>query len=347
MRSSLFPTQLMGTATERLLAGRLAGLLYVLGGATVVTLPLLPGGTTAHYGWIGVIGGLCLVWGLLCLFVVDFEDAPSLVFLIPAAAALVLIGVTMATTGGAGSPARYFTFFLLVYVAAFYPPRQAWPLLAGCVAVQYLPLAYDSQATGGQYVGELLSLTVVIPVLGAVILKGKTLLVELRSEAEDQAMHDPLTALANRRAMLRWLEERFDRDHQEPLGLLLVDLDGFKDVNTLHGYQMGDRVLCRTARALESCVREDDMVARLGGDEFAVLVPVPDATMVDQRVAEMMRCLRDLGSGLDLHGVSLTASVGWVIYPHDATTIDELIGMADICLRDAKSAGKDRAVSPV
>ena len=97
--------------------------------------------------------------------------------------------------------------------------------------------------------------------------------------------------------MLRWLEERFARDDQEALGLLLVDLDGFKDVNTLHGYQMGDRVLCRTARALETCVRDRDMVARLGGDEFAVLVPVPDATLVDRRVQEMMDCLRDLGTG--------------------------------------------------
>ena len=160
-------------------------------------------------------------------------------------------------------------------MAAFVPPRQAWPLLLGLVGVQYLPLAYDPDAASGQYVGQLLALTVVIPVLGAVILKGKALLVELRAEAEDQALHDPLTALANRRAMLRWLETRFERDDEEPLGLLLVDLDGFKDVNTLHGYQMGDRVLCRAARALESCVRDRDMVARLGGDEFAVLVPCP------------------------------------------------------------------------
>ena len=212
MRASLFPTQLMGTASERLLAGRLAGLLYVLAGATIVALPFLPGGTTAHYGWIAVLGGLCLAWGLLCLFVIDFEHAPSLVFLIPTAAALVLIAVAMATTGGAGSPARYFTFFLLVYVAAFYPPREAWPLLAGLVAIQFVPLAYDPDATSGQYVGELMSLTVVIPVLGGVILKGKELLVELRAEAEDQALHDPLTGLANRRAMLRWLEERFERE---------------------------------------------------------------------------------------------------------------------------------------
>ena len=337
----------MGTASERLLAGRLAGLLYVLGGATVVALPLLPGGTRDHYGWIALIVAVCLVWGLLCLFMIDFAQAPPLLFLLPTAGALVLIAGTMATTGGASSPARYFTFFLLVYTAAFYPAREAWALLAGLVAIQFLPLLYDPGATSGQYVGELLALTVVIPVLGGVVLKGKELLVELRAEAEDQALHDPLTALPNRRAMLRWLEERFARDDQKALGLLLVDLDGFKDVNTLHGYQMGDRVLCRTARALETCVREGDIVARLGGDEFAVLVPVPDAAHVARRVQEMMDCLRDLGAGLDLPGVALTASVGWVIYPHDASSIEELIAMADVCLRDAKSAGKDRAISPV
>ena len=67
-------------------------------------------------------------------------------------------------------------------------------------------------------------------------------------------------------------------------------------------------------------MREGDIVARLGGDEFAVLVPVPDAALVIAACSEMMDCLRDLGAGLDLPGVALTASVGWVIYPHDAAT---------------------------
>ena len=55
------------------------------------------------------------------------------------------------------------------------------------------------------------------------------------------------------------------------VGMILADLDGFKDVNTLHGYPAGDAVLCETARTLQSCVRTGDFVARLGGDEFAVL----------------------------------------------------------------------------
>ena len=152
-----------------------------------------------------------------------------------------LIAGAMATTGGASSPARYFTFFLLVYAAAFYPPREAWPLLAGLVAVQFLPLLYDADATSGQYVGELLAITVVIPVLGGVILKGKELLVELRAEAEDQALHDPLTAPGQPAGDAALAGGALRARRPGALGLLLVDLDGFKDVNTLHGYQMGDR----------------------------------------------------------------------------------------------------------
>ena len=83
------------------------------------------------------------------------------------------------------------------------------------------------------------------------------------------------------------------------------------------------------------------MVARLGGDEFAVLAPAANS--------EAMRLLaeRTLGSLRDLRyeDVSLTASLGWVIYPDDAPSVDELIAAADFCLRGAKLTGKDRALS--
>ena len=175
--------------------------------------------------------------------------------------------------------------------------------------------------------------------LGLLIIKGKELLVGLRERAEALALLDPLTELPNRRAMLDWLSAETERD--SPTGLMLVDLDGFKDVNTAHGYPAGDAVLRETAARLRRCVRTDDVVARLGGDEFAVLAP--DATRETMRLlAERTLCsLRDLSH----EDVSLTASVGWVIYPDDAESVDELIAAADFCLRGAKLTGKDRALS--
>jgi len=139
--------------------------------------------------------------------------------------------------------------------------------------------------------------------------------------------------------MVEWLAAELQQG--SPTGLILVDLDGFKDVNTAHGFPAGDAVLCDTAARLRRVVRTDDVVARLGGDEFALMAP--------EATPEAMRALaeRTVASlrGLAHEDVSLTASVGWVIYPDDAQSVDELIAAADFCLRGAKLTGKDRAVS--
>jgi diguanylate cyclase (GGDEF)-like protein len=139
--------------------------------------------------------------------------------------------------------------------------------------------------------------------------------------------------------MIDWLTAETERE--SPTGLILVDLDGFKDVNTAHGYPAGDAVLCDTAARLIGAAHQGDVVARLGGDEFAVLAP--------QATPEAMRALADrvLASLRDLHhdDVRVTASVGWVIYPDDAPSVDDLIAAADFCLRGAKMTGKDRALS--
>jgi diguanylate cyclase (GGDEF)-like protein len=207
------------------------------------------------------------------------------------------------------------------------------------VAVALVPLLYDSGAVDSGYIGELIVVCPAYVVLGLLIIKGKELLVSLREHAVALALLDPLTELANRRAMVDWLEAEIDSG--SPTGLLLIDLDGFKDVNTAHGFPAGDAVLRDTAARLECAVRPDDVVARLGGDEFAILAPgaTPD---VMRDLAE-----RTLGSlrNLEYDDVSVTASVGWVIYPDDAQSMDELIAAADFCLRGAKLTGKDRALS--
>jgi diguanylate cyclase (GGDEF)-like protein len=249
-----------------------------------------------------------------------------------------VIGV-VAATGGASSPARFYVFFLLVYAAYFYRRHDALPYVLGCVAVALVPLLYDRSAIDAGYIGELIVVCPAYVVLGLLIVKGKELLVSLREEAEALALLDPLTDLPNRRAMLEWLAAETERE--SPTGLILVDLDGFKDVNTAHGFPAGDAVLRETAARLQRSVRVDDMVARLGGDEFAVLAP--EATPHTMRVLaeRAVSSLRDLR----YEDVSLTASVGWVIYPDDAQSVDELIAGADFCLRGAKLTGKDRALS--
>ena len=324
---------------EHELARRLAGVLFLTAGVTALVLLLLPGIENAHRNWVVGLAAICIAWGLFCMFLARPEKHGDWFWHTPAIASLFIVTGVVASTGGADSPARFYLFLLLVYTAYFYQRHDALPYVLGCVAVALVPLLYDTGAIDDGYIGELIVVTPTYVLIGLLMIKGKELLVELRNHAETLALHDPLTELPNRRAMLEWLTAETERE--SPTGVMIVDLDGFKDVNTAHGYPAGDAVLRDAAARLRRCVRTDDVVARLGGDEFAVLAPA--ATPHAMRLlAERTLCsLRDLR----YDDVSLTASVGWVIYPDDAQSVDDLIAAADFCLRGAKLTGKDRALS--
>ena len=324
---------------ERDLAGRLAGVLFLTAGITVLVLLLVPGVEDAHRNWVVVLAAVCMAWGLFCVTLAKPERHGAWFWHAPAIGSLLVVTGVVASTGGADSPARFYLFFLLVYAAYFYQRHDALPYVLGCVAVALLPLLYDTGAVEDAYIGELIVLCPAYVILGLLIIKGKELLVDLREHAEALALLDPLTELPNRRAMLEWLSAETERE--SVTGLILVDLDGFKDVNTAHGYPAGDAVLREAAARLQHCVRTDDVVARLGGDEFAVLAPAATPEAMRILAERTLTSLRDL----EYEDVSLTASIGWVIYPDDAPSVDELIASADFCLRGAKMTGKDRALS--
>jgi diguanylate cyclase (GGDEF)-like protein len=324
---------------ERDLAAALAGVLFLTAGVTALVLPLVPGVEDAHRDWVVGLAALCVAWGLFCVIFADPEEHRSWFWHVPAIGALLVVVGVVASTGGADSPARFYLFFLVVYAAYFYKRHDAIPYVLGCVAAGLVPLLYDDNAIAEGYIGELIVVCPAYVILGLLIIKGKELLVELREQAEALALLDPLTELPNRRAMLEWLGVETERDMAT--GLLLVDLDGFKDVNTAHGYPAGDAVLCEAAARLRRCVRTDDMVARLGGDEFAVIAPRATPQAIRLLSDRILLALRDLEEG----GIRVTASIGSAIHPDNAPSVDELIAAADFCLRGAKMTGKDRALS--
>jgi diguanylate cyclase (GGDEF)-like protein len=153
-----------------------------------------------------------------------------------------------------------------------------------------------------------------------------------------EARHDPLTGLANRKFFYeRGVSElnRSGRDGSH-VGLLLIDLDHFKEINDTLGHGAGDDLLRAVAGRLKKALREADLVARLGGDEFAVLLcgmPTPEA---GDRVADDL--LRLLAEPIDHDGLRLAVegSIGIAVYPQDGTTVEDLLRHADVAMYQAK-----------
>ncbi|RMG18039.1 MAG: diguanylate cyclase [Planctomycetota bacterium] len=163
----------------------------------------------------------------------------------------------------------------------------------------------------------------------------------LKERLYREAITDPLTRLFSRGHFERTLQEqaRQFRALRAPYALLLVDLDGFKQVNDEHGHQLGDAVLRQVAELLRGTVRQDDPCFRYGGDELAVLLN--DAELEGARVvAEKIR--QAVAGHRFGEGVRLSVSIGASACPAHATEVEELVRKADQALYRAKQEGRNR-----
>jgi len=157
-----------------------------------------------------------------------------------------------------------------------------------------------------------------------------------------QALHDPLTGLGNRQLLM----EQLQRDlavaarHGQRLGVLYVDLDGFKAVNDDHGHAIGDRVLEQVAERFRGVMRQSDLLARLGGDEFVVVVPQASGpTELTILAAKLKTAAGQPFPDLQLP-IRISASVGIALYPDQGSTADALLLAADQAMYAAKEANR-------
>lgn len=154
------------------------------------------------------------------------------------------------------------------------------------------------------------------------------------------AQRDALTGVGNRRVLDERLEYELVRHVRtgDPLALLVLDLNGFKDINDRLGHAAGDDVLRDVARAIAGVIRAQDTVARAGGDEFCVVAPNTDA----HGAAVLARHIRGAISGVIADGRPLGAAIGWAVTPRDGTRARELFEAADAAQRDDKPDGRGR-----
>ncbi len=153
-----------------------------------------------------------------------------------------------------------------------------------------------------------------------------------------QALHDALTGLPNRVLFRERLSHAIRRSSRadQPLAVLLVDLDAFKHVNDTIGHQNGDILLRQVAARLADCLRDCDTVARLGGDEFAILPAEPIDLSAAAIVAWKVQAALDPPFVIAEHSVRLGASIGMALYPEHGDNIDELMRRADLAMYAAK-----------
>jgi diguanylate cyclase (GGDEF)-like protein len=166
---------------------------------------------------------------------------------------------------------------------------------------------------------------------------------KLQDELAVQATHDPLTGLANRTQSMRLLAGALGRARRRgtTVGLLFIDLDGFKGVNDTHGHRTGDEVLRQVARRMRQEIREGDFVARLGGDEFVAGIEDADdeegAVRLAHRLIAAVSQPIQVSEDLTVH---VGASVGIALGRGGETDVETLLHEADLAVYRAKAAGR-------
>ena len=157
------------------------------------------------------------------------------------------------------------------------------------------------------------------------------------------ATHDILTGLPNRSYFMEFLKAAIEssKRYGHMVCIMMLDLDGFKEVNDKFGHDVGDRALVRAAERLRRSVRRSDILSRMGGDEFLVLVPilkrVENAETIGKKIVNSFR--EPLRVNGELYYI--TVSVGASIFPQDGTDAIELIKKADMAMYKVKGSGKD------
>jgi len=289
--------------------GQLISVLFVVSGFVTLLSLLLPGSESLHRSSVLAVGFAGMLVGSVAWFLPWSEWRPSTAMWlsVPIGEAL----IALHNYYGGNDPYRYGLFFMVVYmwVGASQPRWTTVQLLPLTLVAYEMPLVVKAGSLSAEW-----SALYAIPIC---MLVGETiawLATELRRTAaslEFQALHDPLTGVANRLLLEDRIESEAARAnrHNSYLGVVYLDVDGFKAINDTLGHDQGDVVLREVAKRLVDSVRATDTVARVGGDEFVVVVP-DEAEQVPRLVASRIAAALKVPFALDCGDTPVAVSIG-------------------------------------
>ncbi len=302
----------------------------VLGASLVIAGPWL------GYWWIVPLAAALAAFAVVDRKIAD-SDHPDRWMAAGWAVSPLMIAISVALTGANASPATGWFALPAITLGMRFERRG---VTVGAIYLFVLmffslyvanPSAVTDDPTTLVFTGGL--------TLAALLLSGAV--VESDRDHRHSSIVDPLTGLLNRAALAQKVDDLKPlRNEDRCLGLLIGDLDHFKEINDRHGHAAGDAVLRDVAYAIAGALRSFDVAYRIGGEEFLILLPDAD----DSGVKMVAERLREEVHACSRHGLQISMSFGGVSGAYDGADFSALSAAADKALYEAKRAGRDRLV---
>src|SRR5205809_41614 len=301
--------------------------------------------------WLGdAVGDMVIAPALILWIGVKLGPAWSGRQVVEAVALGVIAALVTWTLFGGLFPSRHYPLTVLlwpvmIWVAFRFGPREAVTtmLIVSGIAISRTlsgvgPFSVYASNESLVILPECTGLTAVTSLVHAAAVASQR---DIQGTWRELAVTDALTGLANHRQLIQSLESEIPRSGRtaQPLAVVLLDLDGLKQINDRHGHLTGSLAIRRVAEALLGSCRTTDTAARFGGDEFALVLPetgVAAAWHVARGVADRL--------ATDAEKPNLSISVGVAVYPGHGETVEALLNAADVALYETKERRKSRAV---